>query len=68
MGNAIRMVEKKVYRIEGLSCAHCAGKYEKNVKAIPGVRDAKVNFGASKLTVYGNATIAELNRPVLLRI
>lgn len=56
------MVEKKVYRIEGLSCAHCAGKFEKNVKAIPGVRDAKVNFGASKLTVYGNATIAELEQ------
>ena len=44
---------KKVYRIEGLSCANCAATFEKNVKEIPGIIDAKVNFGASKIAVYG---------------
>ena len=55
-----QLVEKKMYRVEGFSCANCAGKFEQNVKRLPGVYDAKVNFGASKITVYGEATIAEL--------
>ncbi|MFP7287901.1 heavy metal translocating P-type ATPase [Shouchella clausii] len=49
-----------VYRVDGFTCANCAGKFEKNVKNLPGVKDAKVNFGASKLTVYGEATIEAL--------
>ncbi|MDO6449450.1 heavy metal translocating P-type ATPase [Oceanobacillus profundus] len=53
---------KNVYRVEGFSCANCAGKFENNVKKIPGVEDAKVNFGASKIDVFGNATIEELER------
>lgn len=54
--------EKSVYRVEGFTCANCAGKFEKNVKKIPGVQDAKVNFGASKISVYGKATIEELEQ------
>ncbi|MDK8643776.1 heavy metal translocating P-type ATPase (plasmid) [Niallia taxi] len=53
---------KNVYRVEGFSCANCAGKFEKNVKQLPGVQEAKVNFGASKIDVYGNATIEELEK------
>lgn len=62
MTNETNTLEKKVYRIDGLSCAHCARKFEKNVQAIPGVQNAKVNFGASKLTVYGTPTIDELEQ------
>lgn len=54
------MSEKNVFRVEGFSCANCAGKFEKNVKELPGVEDAKVNFGASKITVIGMATVDEL--------
>jgi Zn2+/Cd2+-exporting ATPase len=32
------------------------------VKELQGVTDAKVNFGAAKFTVYGNATIEELEK------
>lgn len=53
---------KNVYRVEGFTCANCAGKFEKNVKELPGVQDAKVNFGASKIAVYGDATIEELEK------
>ena len=53
---------KNVYRVEGFSCANCAGKFEKNVKELPGVQDAKVNFGASKITVYGETTVKELEK------
>lgn len=52
--------DKKVYRVEGFSCANCAGKFEQNVKQLPGVHDAKVNFGAAKIDVYGEASIEEL--------
>lgn len=51
---------KTVYRVQGLSCTNCAAKFEKNVKNLPGVEDAKVNFGAAKITVIGAATVAEL--------
>ncbi|MFB1100441.1 heavy metal translocating P-type ATPase [Terribacillus sp. JSM ZJ617] len=54
--------EKNVYRVRGFTCANCAGKFENNVKKIPGVQDAKVNFGASKISVYGDATIEELEK------
>ena len=54
--------EKQVYRVEGFTCANCAGKFENNVKQLQGVQDAKVNFGASKISVYGNATIEELEK------
>ncbi len=38
--------ELKSFRVQGFTCANCAGKFEKNVKKISGVQDAKVNFGA----------------------
>ena len=54
------MSDKSTYRVQGFSCANCAGKFERNVKALPGVIDAKVNFGASKISVYGETTVDEL--------
>lgn len=55
-------VAPDVYRVEGFSCANCAGKFEKNVKDLPGVQDAKVNFGASKISVFGETTVEELEK------
>ena len=54
--------EMKTYRVQGFTCANCAGKFEKNVKKLPGVKDAKVNFGASKISVSGDATIEDLEK------
>ncbi|ASV68371.1 MULTISPECIES: heavy metal translocating P-type ATPase [Cytobacillus] len=53
---------KQNYRIEGFSCAHCAGKFEKNVQNIPGVKEAHVNFGASKLSIVGNASLSDIEK------
>ncbi|MGA9173881.1 MAG: heavy metal-associated domain-containing protein, partial [Thermoactinomyces sp.] len=53
---------KHTYRVKGFTCAGCANKFEKNVKSLPGVEDARVNFGASKITVYGVASIRELEK------
>ncbi len=54
--------EGKTYRIEGLSCANCARIFEDNVKSIDGVTDARINFGASKIFVEGEATLDEIER------
>ncbi|MDX8343350.1 heavy metal translocating P-type ATPase [Rossellomorea sp. YZS02] len=47
---------KQTYRVEGFTCAGCAAKFEKNVQHLEGVVDAKVNFGAAKITVYGDTS------------
>lgn len=50
---------KSVYRLQGLFCANCAAKFEKNIRAIDSVEDVQLNFGASKVTVEGEATIEQ---------
>ncbi|MER1986306.1 MAG: heavy metal translocating P-type ATPase [Solibacillus sp.] len=48
------------YRLQNLSCANCAAKFERNVRDIDAVEDVQLNFGAAKLTVVGAATIEQL--------
>lgn len=43
--------QKDTFRLEGLDCADCAAKLEKSIRQLPGVKNARVNFGASKMTV-----------------
>lgn len=54
--------ESHVYRVQGFSCAGCAKRFEDNVKELKGVSDAKVNFGASKITVYGDVDLKALRK------
>lgn len=53
---------EQVFRVEGFSCINCAGKFERNVKELPGVQDAKVNFGASKISVIGQTSVEDLEK------
>ncbi len=46
--------------ITGMDCADCAAKLEKRISKVPGVEDAQVNFGASKITVIHNGAMAEI--------
>ncbi|WP_336046534.1 heavy metal translocating P-type ATPase [Solibacillus ferritrahens] len=48
------------YRLENLSCANCAAKFERNLRGIDSVEDVLLNFGAAKLTVTGEVTIDQL--------
>ncbi|ASK61228.1 heavy metal translocating P-type ATPase [Virgibacillus phasianinus] len=53
---------RNVYRLQGLSCTNCAAKFEKNIRDIQTVEDVQLNFGASKITVHGEATIDQLEQ------
>ncbi|NME07658.1 heavy metal translocating P-type ATPase [Psychrobacillus sp. BL-248-WT-3] len=55
-------VEKKEYRLENLSCANCARKFENNIKSLPTVQEATVNFGAAKVSVIGDVTVEEIEK------
>jgi Cd2+/Zn2+-exporting ATPase len=46
--------------IVGMDCADCAAKLEKRISKVPGVEEAKVNFGGSKMTVSHRGPIAEI--------
>ena len=46
--------------IIGMDCADCAAKLEKHISRVPGVENANVNFGASKVTVTHNGQTAEI--------
>ena len=42
---------KQEYALQGLQCAHCAGKIEAAVKKLPGVSCASVNLMKQQLTL-----------------
>src|SRR5699024_9452915 len=52
----------KEFRLQGLSCTDCAAQFEQNVKELENVRDAKLNFGASKITVMGDITVEQIDK------
>jgi len=54
--------KESIYELQGLSCANCASKFEKNVQNIPAVEKAQVNFAAAKVTIQGDVTIEQLEQ------
>ena len=61
-GERMGKAAKLEYRLENLSCASCAMKFENNIKNLPDVEDATVNFGASKVSVIGKATVEDIEK------
>ena len=45
---------KAVFIIDGLDCAHCAAKLEKQINDMPEIKNAKLDFLASRLIIEGN--------------
>ena len=45
------IIEKKVLRVEGMSCNHCKSAVEKAALGLPGVMSALVNLEAKTLSV-----------------
>lgn len=42
---------KKVFKMQDLECAHCAGKMEEAINKIDGVTKATINFMSMKLSI-----------------
>lgn len=42
---------KKIFKLEGLDCAHCASKIEEKVAKLEGVNSVIVNFITTKMTL-----------------
>ena len=51
--------EKKVFKVEGMSCANCAQSIEKNLIEMEGVAKAVVNFAAEKLIVEAEPGVSD---------
>ncbi|WP_026198895.1 cation transporter [Desulfitobacterium hafniense] len=45
---------KKSFRLEGLDCANCAAKIEKEIKALDGVTDVTVNAMTTKMVLVAD--------------
>lgn len=52
----------KEYRVDNLSCANCAKKFETNLNNTAGVKKATVNFGASKVAIEGTISEDEIDK------
>lgn len=46
--------------IQGMHCSSCAAIIERQLKKVPGVTDAKVNFAAEKASIVHDSSIAKL--------
>lgn len=53
-------IERTEYRLENLSCGSCAKKFEANLNNLPSVDEVVMNFGASKMSIVGTATVEQL--------
>lgn len=42
---------RKVFKLDEIDCAVCAGKLEDTIKKLDGVQGAKINFLTQKLTL-----------------
>ncbi|MEG3066351.1 MAG: cation transporter [Acetomicrobium sp.] len=45
---------KRAFKLEGLNCANCAEKIEREVEALRGVNFASVNFMTAKMVIDGD--------------
>ena len=45
---------RKVFKLDEIDCAVCAGKLEDAIKKLDGVKDAKINFLTQKLTLVAD--------------
>ncbi|MFZ3170748.1 MAG: heavy metal translocating P-type ATPase [Carboxydocellales bacterium] len=52
------------FRLGGLDCADCAAKLEKKISQLEGIKTAKVNFGASKLTVEHDIALTKIIKTI----
>ena len=55
-------IRREMIMLSGLNCPTCAAKLEKAVQSTPGVKQAKVVFGAGSLNVEYDAAIVSYEK------
>jgi len=56
-------MEKKTFKIEGLTCIDCAGRIQASVEALPGVEECRLDLATGNLTVWLETPAFEV-RPI----
>jgi P-type Cu+ transporter len=51
--------ESFIFSLEGMTCASCAGRIERKLKAVPGVKNVSVNFASQKAYVLTDSSLKE---------
>ncbi len=54
----------KTYKVDGLDCAHCAGKFEAEANKLEGV-ECKLNFALGTMKITTERDIAETEKAVV---
>lgn len=52
------------YHLKGLTCADCAAKLERHLRAVPGISAVELNFAAAKLSITGNISDQRLQKEI----
>jgi copper chaperone len=52
-------MKKDIYKVNGMTCAHCVNRVQKNVMAISGIENAKVNLAKGELEVEYNNEVSK---------
>ena len=52
------------YHLKGLTCADCAAKLERHLRAVPGISAVELNFAAAKLSITGDISDQRLQKEI----
>lgn len=63
---------KRMFRLDGLGCANCAAKMEREINKLDGVKNVTVNFMTTKMTIEADDdkmdSIVEQAKKIISRI
>lgn len=51
MSDQIQSLNRKIYILENLGCAHCASRMEEKINALPGVSSATITYATKQLRI-----------------
>ncbi len=55
-------LQRKAFRVSGLDCADCAGKFEETLRRLDNVEEASLGFASGKLYISYRGSLEEVHR------
>lgn len=59
---------KKVYKLQGLDCAHCAAQMEREIIKLDGIEKASISFLTQKMTLTADENTLERSMDAIVKI